>query len=419
MKKRIYKLILVWSILLFIPFYIHADDELIEEDFYFKNNSIPTLSNISKVPVINAKHALVFDRNSKIPIYGKKEKEKCKMASTTKIMTAIVVIENSQLDDIVKISQKSARTGGSRLGLNTNDTISVKHLLYGLMLKSGNDAAVALAEYTGGNIDNFALMMNKKAKMLKLAKTNFVTPHGLDDENHYTTALDLAILSDYALKNEIFSKIVKTKSYTITINNHPKTISNTNELLGNFEGLYGIKTGFTNGANRCLITACKRDSLDFICVVLGCDTKKNRTQDSINLLNYAFSNYSLINVENLIYEKFDNWYQSHAHSFFINKGKTKNIDLYLEKRDFIFSNIAINNSIKNKINIEIIFNSYFNAPVKMNTHIGNIILFIDNKKYYSVDILSNSIIYKKNIYDYISFILKNYSCFFQKNSTIL
>ena len=274
MKKHIYKLILVWTILLFIPFYIYANNELAEKDLYLKNNSIPTLSSISKFPKINAKHALVFDRNSKIPIYGKKEKEKCKMASTTKIMTAIVVIENSQLDDIVKISQKSARTGGSRLGLYKNDTISVKHLLYGLMLKSGNDAAVALAEYTGGNIENFALMMNKKAKLLKLTKTNFVTPHGLDDENHYTTALDLAILSDYALKNEIFSKIVKTKSYTITINNHPKTISNTNELLGNFEGLYGIKTGFTNGANRCLITACKRDSLDFICVVLGCDTKK-------------------------------------------------------------------------------------------------------------------------------------------------
>ena len=419
MKKCIYKIILVWSILLFIPLCIYADDKLIMEDFYFKNSSIPTLSSISEVPKINARHALIFDRNSKIPIYGKKEKEKCKMASTTKIMTAIVVIENSQLDDIVKISQKSAGTGGSRLGLSKNDKISVKHLLYGLMLKSGNDAAVALAEYTGGNVENFALMMNKKAKILNLTQTNFVTPHGLDDENHYTTALDLAILSDYALSNNIFSKIVKTKSYTISINNHPKTISNTNELLGNFEGLYGIKTGFTNGANRCLITACKRDSLDFICVVLGCDTKKNRTQDSINLLNYAFNNYSLINVENLIYEKFDNWFESHTCSFFINKGKTQNIDLYLEKSDFIFSNIAIKNSIKNKINIEIIFNSYFDAPVKMNTHIGNIILLIDNKRYYSVDILSNSTIYKKSPYDYISFILKNYPSFFKKNSTIL
>ena len=212
MEKNIYKSLILFFLFLFIPSIIYADDEIYEENISFVNFSNSTSSPQSDEPKVNARHAVIFDRNSKTAIYGKHEKEKCKMASTTKIMTAIVVIEKSNLNDIVKISSKAALTGGSRLGLSKNDKISVKHLLYGLMLKSGNDAAVALAEHTGGNINTFALMMNQKAKILNLSNTNFVTPHGLDNDSHYTSALDLAILSDYALKNELFSKIVKAKS---------------------------------------------------------------------------------------------------------------------------------------------------------------------------------------------------------------
>ena len=143
MKNNIYKVLLVCFILFFIPVFIYADDKLIEEDLYFSNFTTPTLSNVNEHPKINARHAVIFDRNSKTIIYGKKEFEKCKMASTTKIMTAIIVIENSNLDDIVSVSQKSAKTGGSRLGLSKNDKVSVKHLLYGLMMKSGNDDSVS------------------------------------------------------------------------------------------------------------------------------------------------------------------------------------------------------------------------------------------------------------------------------------
>ena len=124
-------------------------------------------------------------------------------------MTAIVVIENANLSNIVEISKKAAGTGGSRLGLSTNNKISVHDLLYGLMLCSGNDAAVALAEHVGGSIEGFAELMNLKAKELNLQSTHFVTPHGLDDDNHYTTAFELARLADYALKNDTFAKIVK------------------------------------------------------------------------------------------------------------------------------------------------------------------------------------------------------------------
>jgi len=280
------------------------------------------------------------------------------------------------------------------------------------MLRSGNDAAVALAEHVGGSIENFALMMNKKAHELNLSDTHFVTPHGLDNDEHYTTAFDLANLADYALNNEIFAKIVKTKTYTIFINNHPKTISNTNELLGNFEGIYGVKTGFTNGANRCLVTSCKRNNLDFICIVLGCDTKKDRTQDSIKLLNYSFKNFSIVALKNIATNKFEEWNKSHKNSFLINKGKSQNLNLYLDESGFSFSNIALKNSEKDSINVEIVFCSYFKAPLSKETKIGNLYLYVNGKKYYSVNIYNKNEIERKGIFNYISYIFKNYCYFF-------
>ena len=231
------------------------------------NNSIETFNSDSSLN-LNTRACIVLDRTSKRTLYSKNETSKVKMASTTKIMTATIIIENCNLNDTVEVSKKSAGTGGSRLGLKTGDKITIHDLLYGLMLCSGNDAAVALAESCSGSIEEFSNLMNNKAKELGLSNTHFESPHGLDSDAHFTTAYELAMLSDYALKNPIFSKIVGTKNYTVTINGYPKNLSNTNELLGNLNGIYGIKTGFTNGANRCLVTACKRNDLDIICVVL-------------------------------------------------------------------------------------------------------------------------------------------------------
>ena len=412
MKKIFFYLIFFTILISLFPVFVLANDEILEEIIPVNTLNEKVSLSTSGEPIINARHAIIYDRNSKEAIYSKNISEKCKMASTTKIMTAIVVIENTNLTDLVEVSSKASSTGGSRLGLSKLDKITVEHLLYGLMLKSGNDAAVALAENTGGNVKNFASMMNSKAKTLGLLNTNFVTPHGLDNENHYTTALDLAILTDYALKNDIFSKIVKTKNYTVLINNNPKNISNTNELLGNFDGIYGVKTGFTNGANRCLVTACKRGNLDFICIVLGCDAKKDRTKDTIKLLNYAFNNFTLINLKDIAINKFNTWKISHQNSFFINKGKSQMLNLYLDENDFPFSNIALENTKKEKIDYEISFNSYYNAPFKKNTQVGVLTLYIDNQIYYSIKILNSNEIMSKTTYDYISYIFKNYFKFF-------
>ena len=412
MKKFFLKLIFFTILISLFPVFVLADDEILEEIIPVNTlNEKVSLSTLG-APTINARHAIIYDRNSKEAIYSKNISEKCKMASTTKIMTAIVVIENTNLTDLVEVSSKASSTGGSRLGLSKLDKITVEHLLYGLMLKSGNDAAVALAENTGGNVKNFVSMMNSKAKTLGLLNTKFVTPHGLDNENHYTTALDLAILADYALKNDIFSKIVKTKNYTVLINNNTKNISNTNELLGNFDGIYGVKTGFTNGANRCLVTACKRGNLDFICIVLGCDTKKDRTKDTIKLLSYAFNNFTLINLKDIAMNKFNTWKISHQNSFFINKGKSQILNLYLDENDIPFSNIALENTKKEKIDYEISFNSYYKAPLKKNTQIGILALYIDGREYYSIKILNSNEIANKNTFDYTFYIFKNYIDFF-------
>ena len=304
--------------------------------------------------------------------------------------------------------KKPLGTGGSRLGLSTNDTITVENLLYGLMMVSGNDAAVALAEFIGGSIQNFAKLMNEKAQSLNLISTHFISPHGLDHDEHFTTAYDLSLLTDYALQNETFSKIVKTQNYSIRINNHSKQLSNTNELLGYLEGVYGVKTGFTNGANRCLVTACKRNDLDIICIVLGCDTKKDRTQDSIQLINYIFNNYTMVNVENLIKTEFDNWKKTNINYFKINKSIEQKLNVEIDDFQIPFANIALNNFDTNNINISINVNSYLEAPVLLGDKVGSINIQLPNSSSFTVDILSSNTIKKKNIYYYTTMFLKDY-----------
>ncbi len=374
-------------------------------------DDIATSNNITSTPNINARHAIVIDRASETILYGKKENEQCKMASTTKIMTAIVVIENvKDLSQKVTISKKSAGTGGSRLGLSTNDTITVDNLLYGLMMCSGNDAAVALAEFVGNSVENFSDLMNQEATKLGLKNTHFVTPHGLDNEDHFTTAYDLAILTNYALKNETFSKIVRTKKYTVNINGNPKNLNNTNELLGNFDGIYGVKTGFTNGANRCLVTSCKRGNLDIICVVLGCDTKKDRTKDSMELINYTFNNFTMVDIESLIFNNFNTWRNNHINSFQINKGIHSNIDPQIESSTIPYSKIAINNSELNNITTPITYNTIFDAPLNKSSTIGTLELKVGNNSLFSVAIVNNVAINKKNFFDYWLYFFK-YSLF--------
>lgn len=416
-SKLVLSSFLIIITILYMPYEIYADDiDYFSEDINISEEIAETSSNSIDIPDINSRAAVVIDRNSNTILFGKNENDKRKMASTTKIMTALIVIENANLNDTVTVSKNAAGTGGSRLGLKTDDKVTVNNLLYGLMLCSGNDAAVALAEYVSGSIEGFAHMMNAKASILGLNNTHFVTPHGLDKDEHYTTAYELALLTNYALKNETFAKIVNTQNTTITINGYSKSLHNTNELLGYLNGVYGVKTGFTNGANRCLVTACKRDNLDIICVVLGADTKKFRTKDSIKLIEYAFANYSNVNIQNILNEDFNEWKNNNSNTLNISKGISQNIDLNLD--DLLYNNIAISNDKIKNINTKIYIDSNLNAPIYKNTIIGHIDLIVDNDVIYSCNILSNSTIKKRNVLDYISIFLHNYYSIILENKKI-
>ena len=415
MKKNFKKLFfLLILIITFLSNIVYADDSEIDEELIQIEKTIQeTSTNPTAIPSINSKAAVVIDRNSNSILFGKNENEVRKMASTTKIMTSLIVIENTNLEDTVIVSKKAAGTGGSRLGLKTNDKITVNNLLYGLMLCSGNDAAVALAEYVGGNIECFADLMNKKATDLGLINTHFVTPHGLDSDNHYTTAFELAILTNYALKNDTFSKIVNTKNITISINGFSKNITNTNELLGTLNGVYGVKTGFTNGANRCLVTCCKRENLDIICVVLGADTKKYRTQDSIKLIEYTFSNFTTINIQELVNEKFNNW---KSNNFSINVNKSLDKELSLKIGTLPYNKIAISKEHINNINIIFEIQDNIEAPIVSNSAIGNINILVNGNTICCTPILTDSDINKKNIMNYISIFFQNYYSIILKKS---
>lgn len=385
---------------------IYADDEL-EENLEEKELSevINVASKSIKEPMINSRIGIIYDRKSGRIIWGKNENKKSAMASTTKIMTCIVVIENANLNDEIKISAKAAGTGGSRLGLKKDDKITIKDLLYGLMLRSGNDAAVALAEYVGKDKEGFANLMNKKAKELGLKDTHFVTPHGLDDPEHYTTAYELAKIADYALKNEMFAKIVGTKEHTININGYAKQLCNTNELLGYLQGVSGVKTGFTNNAGRCLVTSVNRNDFEIITVVLGADTKKIRTADSINLIEYAYENYKYLNIEDIVNEKFGNWKEINKKRIQVEKGKNKTVVLKL--REIKNKVIPVKKSDIDNINIEINCLYYLKAPIEKGDVIGNLKITLNEEVVEVVDIVNNEEIKKKDRKDYFLEFLKS------------
>ena len=384
--------------------YIYDETSLVENINIYE--SIEASSKDTNTLNLNTRSCIVLDRLSQKILYGKNETSRVKMASTTKIMTATIIIENCDLNKTVEVSKKAADTGGSRLGLKTGDKITIIDLLYGLMLCSGNDAAVALAEASAGSIQDFSKLMNSKAKELGLNNTHFESPHGLDSDEHYTTAYELAILSDYALKNTTFLNIVGTKNYTVTINGYPKSLSNTNELLGNLNGVYGIKTGFTNGANRCLVTACKRNDMDIICVVLGCDTKKFRTNDSIKLIEYTFKNFEYVDISKKIEEEFNKWKLENSNYFNINKGTTNNLELKYGNLENPI--LPINKSEIPSIEIQIYINSNFNAPIIENSVIGRIEVTSNDILISYCDILSANTIEKKNIFNYTVEFFRNY-----------
>ena len=242
-------------------------------------------------PDVSARACVVIEAESGRVLYQKNAQERLPMASTTKIITALVALEQGNREDVVKISSSAAGTEGSSMYLESGETMTLEELLYGLMLASGNDAAVAIAEHFGG-IDAFVTLMNEKAEQIGAKNSHFSNPNGLPDESHYSTAADMAKITAYALKNPDFARIVATKSYRIAGEGkaYPRSLTNHNKLLSMYDGCIGVKTGFTKVAGRCLVSAAKRNNMTLICVTLNAPNDWN---DHSNLYDHLFDTYQI------------------------------------------------------------------------------------------------------------------------------
>ena len=237
---------------------------------------------------VSSKAAALINGDTGEVIYTKNATDKLSMASTTKIMTGLLLCEYGNFEREITVTPEMLRVEGSSMGLLAGDRVTLHDLLYGLMLASGNDAANVIAFTLGGSIDGFVKQMNDKAKELGLKNTSFATPSGLDDQNHYTTALELALLTRYAMQNEEFAKAVATQKATLSYGNPPykRTLTNHNKLLKMYDGALGVKTGFTKKSGRCLVSAAKRDGKFVIAVTLNAP---NDWQDHKEMLDYGFS----------------------------------------------------------------------------------------------------------------------------------
>lgn len=246
----------------------------------------------SAAPAVSAQGAAVIDVESGRILYQKQGNEKMRVASLTKIMTAIVAIEEGKLDELVPAPDYAIGTEGSSIYLRHGEKLTLEHLIYGLMLRSGNDAAVTIADHIGGSIEGFARLMNEKAEYLGLSNTHFTNPHGLDDSNnHYSSAVDLAKLTAYALKNKDFQRIVATKVIQIPQEGEKwdRKLVNKNKMLRYYEGADGVKTGYTKLAKRCLVSSATRDGRQVAVVTLNAP---NDWDDHARLLDYGFQEFS-------------------------------------------------------------------------------------------------------------------------------
>lgn len=332
---------------------------------------------------VSSESAIVIEQNTGRILYSKNIDKERAMASTTKIMTAIVAIENGNLDEVVTVSENAAGIEGSSIYLEANEQLTLEELLYGLMLRSGNDAAYAIAEHIGGgDVENFIDMMNRKAKEIGANNTHFMNPHGLHHEEHYTTAYDLAKITAYAMKNETFKTMVSTKKKTISWSNHEwnRSLTNKNKMLWNYEGGNGVKTGYTTDAGKCLVSSALRNNMQLIGVVL----KSNDIwKDSTTILDYVFDHYEPYKV--VLKDEY-------LKSIPVKEGVKDRISTYC-KEDII---IPIRKEEKDKIEVKINLPEQIQSPIIREQIVGKLEVYISNEKVDSTDIYVKDSIEKKN-----------------------
>lgn len=349
---------------------------------------------------------ILIDSNSGKVLYKKNANQKMYPASVTKIMTAILVLENCSLDDTARVSEKAVMTvppGYSIANLQIGEELKINDLMYALLLKSGNDAANVLAEKVAGSVEKFAEMMNEKALALGCTGTNFVNPSGIHNANHYSTASDLSLMARYCMQNDTFRKMVATTSYTLPATdkypNADRVMLTTNDMLrlntstkkDNYYYQYciGIKTGFTSQAKNTLISAASRDGLEFIAIILGAEQTSeflsHRYLDSIALFDYAFDNYRIRKITN------ENDLIS---------------QVYIKKNSLnLLANKSITTVVKNEnydmdFEPEIILKENLNAPIQEGEIVGIATYNIEGITY-TFDLLAGNTIKKVSVFSTI------------------
>ena len=316
---------------------------------------------------INATSAILMDTDNHRIIYSKNIHESRSVASISKIMTAVLAVESGKLDDEVVINDSIKKAYGSAIYIQVGEKMTLKDLVYGLMLRSGNDAALAIADYVGNGVDNFVSMMNHKAKEIGMKNSTFNNPSGLDEEaGNFSTAYDMAILTSYAMQLKIYREIVKTKQYKLQTNKNTYVWNNKNKLLKLYDYTTGGKTGYTKIAKRTLVTTASKDGVNLVSVTLN---DGNDFNDHMEMFEYAFSNYKNYNILKKgtinIYD--ENYY--------------KNYILYIKNS---FSYILTDNE---KDSISIKYKIKKKSKVKLGEEIGEAIVKLGDKT-----------IHKENIY---------------------
>lgn len=345
-----------------------------------QTENIPTIDENS----LYAKSAILIDAESRRVLYSKNGYEQLPMASTTKIMTCLVALENSNPDDEVTFSSYAASMPKVKLGASNGNKFYMKDMLYSLMLESHNDTAVAIAESVAGSVEGFADMMNARAAEIGAVHTNFVTPNGLDAEGHYTTAYDLAVIAAEAIKNEQFVEIINTKSHTFTEIEGKGSygVYNKDAFLGMMEGAFGIKTGFTGNAGYCFVGAARKNNKTLISVVLASGWPPDKTRkwkDTIKLMDYGFDNYDY----KTLFEPVDSYKRIQ-----VTDGVRESVDTYIDGK--------VGTLIAEYDKVEYIYNvdEVIEAPVTKNQQLGTVCILINDELYARFPIMARESVKK-------------------------
>lgn len=313
---------------------------------------------------ISASAYIVMEANTKTVLYSYNADEKLPMASTTKIMTTLIALEQDDLDEYFTVSTEAIQVEGTSMGLIEGDLINLKTLCYGMLLSSGNDAANATAYKIAGGIDEFASLMNEKAENLGMTNTNFANPSGLPDDNHYSTAYDMALLGSEAVLNEQLIQISSTDKIQVEFGNpiSSRWLSNHNKMLEYYDDCVGLKTGYTQAAGRCLVSAVSKDGIDLICVTLNAP---NDWVDHTTLLDLAFEN---IEIQENTYlsedELFINVVGGEQDTIRISEQSTQSISLR--------GSFDINDT--DDLQVDIILESFYYAPISSGDVVGEVIV---------------------------------------------